>query len=496
MTVARTEAARLLIGHETTEVLAAAAGRALTPPGMAPAASGAGVHADCAGGVLCVNPAEAMSAAASGIPYVYARLSTVAADLETMAAAAAVVTAVGGVTSHAAVLARSWRIPTVVGTGFRFSGSALLFPAGARLRPGDWVTVCATSGSVWPGQLEQYRDPSAVRVLSALTEAASQLTDLPGPDLYANADTAEEIRTCLGLGAQGIGVARTEHMFLAEAELGLLRAALWPGPGSADQALTTLQERLRVRCRDLEAACAGRKLVIRLLDPPTHEFSDDRHNVESVETNPMMGVRGSRLGLLRPDIYRMQTAAIVAAHQSLPEHRRAQLGILLPFVTYRAELRQLRRELAIPAGVQLGVMVETPEAAHRTGELAEDADFLSVGTNDLLQFCLAMSRDDVAAELIPAYLAAAVVPGDPMVRIEESASAMELLRLVRDRSGSTPWGICGEHAGDPIALRSLLALGPDYISVSAGGLAGAAIEIGRHRAALLLEPAGVGTPGA
>ncbi|WP_326943237.1 PEP-utilizing enzyme [Amycolatopsis sp. NBC_01307] len=479
--------ARLLLDQTPEAVLSQAAPRAVPLPGTGPVITGLGVVLDCASGVLCID-AESVAAAGSA-PYVYARLSTNASDMAAAGAAVGLLTAMGGGTSHAAVLARSWRKPCVVGAGFDLRDGVLVTGDGTILQPGEQVTVCATTGTVWRGALPRRRDPDALAILANLDKSAAALEELPGPTVYANADTDEEAEVCFGLGARGVGVARTEHMFFGVHELPLLRQVLWPTTEhERSVALAGLEERLIDKCAALMTACRGRRLTIRLLDPPVHEFAEPADLVRVREQNPMMGVRGGRLGVLHPDIYRMQARAISRAHSGLPPERRSRLAVLLPFVNFDTEVHRLREVIDLPggAGIETGVMIETPEAIFRVREIAAQADFLSVGSNDLIQFCLAMSRDDVATSLLPAYVAEGLISDDPMMHLEQSASAIGLLRIMADTLPDIPWGICGEHAADPSSLRALLGLGPTYVSASAAGVQSARLEIGLHRAKQLL----------
>ncbi|MFF8828672.1 PEP-utilizing enzyme [Streptomyces sp. NPDC015131] len=215
-----------LATHETTPVLRAAAGRALAPTGAVPVCSGIGVAPDCASGVLCTTPAECASAVSMGTPYVYARPVTHASDMPAAANAAALLTAGGGTTSHAAVLARTWEKPSVVGAGFTLGNGRLNLPDGDVLPSGEWVTVCATTGTVWRGRLDRHEDERALDLVRKLSEAAETLTALPGPAVYPNADTLAETERCTALGATGVGVARSEHMFFGADELPQLRIAL------------------------------------------------------------------------------------------------------------------------------------------------------------------------------------------------------------------------------------------------------------------------------
>ncbi|MFF3397527.1 putative PEP-binding protein [Streptomyces sp. NPDC002659] len=425
----------------------------------------------------------------AGTPYVYARPATNASDMPAAANAEALLTARGGTTSHAAVLARSWEKPSVVGAGFTLRDGVLAFPGGETVPSGEWVTVCATTGTVWRGRLERYEDEDAYDLVCRLSEAAETLAGLPGPAVYANADTLAEVERCTALGASGVGVARSEHMFFGADELPHLRVALWSDqPAERKLALARLHGLLTDKCRALMTGCRGRRLAIRLLDPPAHEFAAPQDMAALREQNPMMGVRGSRLGVLRPDLYRAQARAITEAHLALPASQRSRLAILLPFVTTGAETRAVRQALELPPDVTVGAMIETPEAVFRSAEIAAEVDYLSVGTNDLVQFSLGMSRDDVATTLLPAYLAQGLLDEDPMTHLDHSAATMGLIRILTDMVTPTPWGVCGEHAADPSSLAALLPRDPDYVSVSAAGVLSARIEVGRHRARGLLKP--------
>ncbi|MER5379027.1 putative PEP-binding protein [Streptomyces sp. NPDC002688] len=482
-------AARLLSAHETAPALRASAGRAMAATGATPLCSGIGVAPDCASGVLCTTPAECAAAASTGTPYVYARPLTNASDMPAAANAAALLTAGGGTTSHAAVLARSWEKPSVVGAGFTMRDGTLILPGGEPLPCGEWVTLCSTTGTVWLGRLERYEDEGARDLVRDLSEAAETLAGLPGPTVYANADTLAEAERCTALGAMGVGVARSEHMFFGTDELPQLRIALWSDqPARRDGALTSLRGLLAAKCGALMSGCSGRRLAVRLLDPPAHEFAAPQDMARLREQNPMMGVRGSRLGVLRPDLYRTQAQAIVEAHLALPSAQRSRLAILLPFVTTGAETRAVRQALELPPDIAVGAMIETPEAVFRAAEIAAEVDYLSVGTNDLVQFTLGMSRDDVATTLLPAYLSQGLLDDDPMTHLDHSAGTMGLIRLLTGFAPHVPWGVCGEHAADPSSLAALLPHDPDYVSVSAAGVLSARIEVGRHRARGFLKP--------
>lgn len=446
------------------------------------------VVAGAAQGVLCMTPAGAEIELAKGNPVIYARHATSIDDMSIAKRSAGLVTSSGGPTCHAAIIARMWVLPTVVGVNADFQQGGI-FSLGSRFaQDGSWVTLDSTRGLIFPGCVPIRVAPGSGQALDSAVYAAAVLEQSATVALYGNADTAADAARCFELGAAGIGVARTEHMFMESDDVELVRDSIWGAANVKAQALTSLRRRLTEEFSPLLGACRGHRLVVRLLDPPLHEFmTPDMSSIYSLfEHNPMMGVRGVRLGFLYEDVYHVQVSALLEAYDRIELEARPKLAVLLPFTNWPAEVfkSSVWSLLKGRPEVELGAMVETPESVYNADALAAHASFLSVGTNDLVQFCLAMSRDDVSRGLIPRYLEAGIIEVDPLTHLSGSRSAIGLLEhLGRLCSAArVGWGICGEHGGDPQSLQAILPLNPSYVSVSPGGLIAARLEIGRHTA--------------
>jgi pyruvate,orthophosphate dikinase len=317
----------------------------------------------------------------------------------------------------------------------------------------------------------------------------------------ANADTAADAAAAIEFGAEGIGLCRTEHMFLAEDRLPIVRAMLLATDGAAEAAaLDHLREVQQADFAALLDALDGRPLTVRLLDPPLHEFLPavegllvaraERGLTEEEaallaaaeswrEQNPMLGTRGVRLAALRPGLYQMQVRALCeAAVAQQARGTTPRLEVMIPLTVAGAELRRARGwvESAIAqvpgAGaldVTIGTMVETPRAALVAGELAEEADFFSFGTNDLTQMTWGFSRDDVEARLVPEYLAAGVIAANPFETLDEAGvGALVGLAAQKGRAArpELKLGVCGEHGGDPDSIAAFCRIGVDYVSCS------------------------------
>jgi pyruvate,orthophosphate dikinase len=317
--------------------------------------------------------------------------------------------------------------------------------------------------------------------------------------VWANADTAADAATARGFGAEGIGLCRTEHQFLGPERLPLLRQAILADSAEAERdALDRLAAAQRADFESLFEAMDGLPVTIRLLDPPLHEFLPDlvaleveaaagaldRAGTELLagarrwhEHNPMLGVRGARLGLLRPGLYRAQVRAVAeAAGAHLGRGGDPRPRVLVPLVTTAAELQAIRRmvepEVAGVGGarpaIPLGAMIETPRAALQAAALAVHADFLSFGTNDLTQMTFGFSRDDVG-RVLERYLADGLLAADPFVTLDpEGVGELVGLAVARAREvrPDVSIGLCGEHGADPDSLELLLRIGVDYVSCS------------------------------
>jgi hypothetical protein len=403
--------------------------------------------------------------------------------------------------SHAAVVARGWGIPAVVGAGeVHIEGDTVSF-GDRTLRAGDEITIDGSSGHVYPGALAISGSTAPPELTTLLAWADSVAAG--HVQVRANADTEGDASLGRQLGARGIGLCRTEHMFLAADRLAAMRRfILSDDPASEAAALAELQIAQTTDFETLLEAMDALPVTVRLLDPPLHEFLPDlldltareargeldeegRIEIAGVrrlhESNPMLGTRGVRLGVVRRGVYEMQVRALCTAAANLFERgKNPQLEIMIPLVVDAEELRIARRgittvldqighpELA-SSNVTIGAMIETPRAAITAGALAEHADFFSFGTNDLTQMTFAFSRDDVESKLLPAYQAQGILPANPFEVLDEDGVG-ELLRIATEAARAhhphIKLGACGEHAGHPASAAFLVRLGLDSVSCS------------------------------
>ena len=451
-------------------------------------------------GQIVLTAAEAQASAARGEPCVLVRRETSPEDIRGMHAAQAVLTIRGGVTSHAAVIGRGLGVPCVVGASDlaidRKTGTVTA-PGGRSFREGDTITVDGTTGTVLagaPAMLEASLDDS-FRLLLSWADAARDI------GVRANADTPGDAQTARNFEAEGIGLCRTEHMFFDGDRIGVMREMIFAE--SADDRRAVLDRLLPMQRADFAALfeiMAGRPVTIRLFDMPLHEFLPfDRpgqrdlaeqlalplsavvERMQSLsEYNPMLGMRGVRQGIAVPEIYEMQIRAIFEATvQSVEAGRTIRPEIMIPLISAKREVELIRvgveriaSEVRTRTGCDfdfsLGVMVETPRAALRAGDIAEVADFLSFGTNDLTQMTYGLSRDD-AGRFMSAYVQQGVYAEDPFHALDLDGVA-ELLSIGASRGRATrsdiTLSICGEHGGTRDAIAFCRAQGIDYVSCS------------------------------
>ena len=455
----------------------------------APASPGAAIGA-------CVFSAkEAEERAAAGDDVILVRPMTVADDVGGMAAAQGVLTARGGMTSHAAVVARGMGKPCVTGTSAlqiepdknRFSVE------GRMIHAGDFISIDGTTGAVYAGAVDLVA-PDVTGAFSTLMGWADEARTL---GVRANADTPEDARRARSLGAQGIGLCRTEHMFFAADRLPHMQAAILATTTEArDEALVHLEKMQREDFAGILRAMDGLPVTIRLLDPPLHEFLPDdpgeiatlaarlglepeglQRRIESLTgENPMLGHRGCRLGITTPALYRMQVRAIAAAAAAVvADGGNPHPEIMIPLVADAAELKWLTDKVVTPALTEIGpetypvgAMIETPRACIDAGGIAETAEFFSFGTNDLTQMTYGFSRDD-SQEFLTVYLDEGVMSGDPFQHVDEPGVGVLVeaaLSRGREARGSLVCGVCGEHGGDPISIDFWHRCGLDYVSCS------------------------------
>jgi pyruvate,orthophosphate dikinase len=463
-------------------------------------ATGLAASPGAATGEIAFTADEAEKLAADGRDVILVRAETSPEDIHGMHAAKGVLTARGGMTSHAAVVARGMGRPCVSGAGaLKIDAKNGILSAGQQtFKRGDIITIDGSTGRVFEGRVPM-RHPEMTGDFGALMEWADQARRLK---VRANADTPADAATARRFGAEGIGLCRTEHMFFDADRIVAVRQMILAD--SSEERAAALATLLPMQRSDFEAifrAMEGLPVTIRLLDPPLHEFLPQREeeiaevaraagkDVARVrqralalhEANPMLGHRGCRLGITFPEIYEMQARAIFEAALAITEAGvgLAPVEIMIPLIGFRSELETLKaRVAAVAEAVReergavseylVGTMIELPRAALRAADIAESAEFFSFGTNDLTQTTLGMSRDD-AGTFLPEYMQKHLIERDPFVSIEIEGVG-ELIKIAAERGrGARPnlkLGICGEHGGDPPSIAFCHATGLDYVSCS------------------------------
>jgi pyruvate,orthophosphate dikinase len=466
---------------------------------------------------------DAVEAHDRGEKVVLVRNETSPEDVHGMMVAQGILTARGGLVSHAAVVARGWGTPAIVGAdAIKIDGSQ--FSVGdVTVKQGEIISLDGTTGEVIVGEMElaAAEPPPEFRTILEWSDAVRK----GKLGVRANADTGEDAANARELGAEGIGLCRTEHMFLAPDRLPVVREMILADTPAAEAA--ALAELGRVQQIDFEEileAMDGLPVTVRLLDPPLHEFLPsaeelrlkrvqggltDRETAELkaaeewAEHNPMIGTRGVRLGVVKPGLYAMQVNALMAAVATLRNRGKNPIvEVMIPLTVTREELALARSwvqteiDLAVKAmlktgkgkgtggkgtgrtgkagsfaevAVTIGTMIETPRAAIRADEIAEEADFFSFGTNDLTQMAFGFSRDDIESKMMPAYLEQGLLKRNPFETID-AGGVGELVRLGVQRGRSTKKnlkiGVCGEHGGDPESIALFYDAGLDYVSCS------------------------------
>ncbi len=458
-----------------------------------PASPGAAI------GEVVFNSDKAEARAKAGHKVILVRIETSPEDIHGMHAAEAIVTARGGMTSHAAVVARGMGRPCVSGAGdLRIDYDANEFSvAGRIIKEGEIVTVDGGSGQVFLGAVDMVQ-PDLSEDFSTIMGWADEARTL---GIRTNAETPLDVQTARDFGAEGIGLCRTEHMFFEAGRLGYFREMiLSENKAGREQALAKILPVQRADFAAIFRIMGGLPCTIRLLDPPLHEFLP--HNEEDIrvvaenigipakemmrravalaETNPMLGHRGCRLGISYPEIYEMQARAIFEAQIEIENETGTMpiAEIMIPLVSSAKELEILRKvinnvaneiaAIGVAPEYVVGTMIELPRAALRAATIAQHAEFFSFGTNDLTQTTYGLSRDD-AGRFLPDYVAQGIVEKDPFVTLDQDGVG-ELIKLAVERGRATKpglkMGICGEHGGDPASIGFCHRAGLDYVSCS------------------------------
>jgi len=433
-------------------------------------------------------------------PTILVRLDTSPEDIQGMALAAGVLTARGGQTSHAAVVARGMGKPCVVGcTDIQVDYARALFYAGdSVIQRGDWITIDGGTGEVMEGRVSMLAPQAEVGSMADLLDWADEVAELK---VRTNADTGADAERARALGAVGVGLCRTEHMFFQPVALrAMRRMILADDPRSRQRALHEILPIQRQMFLDLFRAMDGLPVTVRLLDPPLHEFLPEREQdiadvAQSLdvrpealrarldnlhETNPMLGHRGVRIGITTPEVYRTQVRALFEAGCELVrEGLDVRPEVMIPLVGLVSELERMRElvhdvadEVIAEFGVDLryhvGTMIELPRAAVIAGQLAKHADFFSFGTNDLTQMVWGFSRDDMG-RYFSVYQREGLLSESPLSAFdEEGVGAFVQMATERGRATSPhlPVGVCGEHGADPAGVKFFHRVGVDYVSCS------------------------------
>lgn len=462
--------------------------------------SGIAASPGAATGKIVLTAEAAQSAASRGEPCILVRRETTPEDIRGMHAAEGVVTIRGGITSHAAVIGRGLGLPCVVGASdlvIDRKRKQIVTPGGRIMAEGEVITVDGTRGDVLAG--EPAMMPATLDAgFQTLLGWADEFRDI---GVRANADTPADARSASAFAAEGIGLCRTEHMFFEGDRIGLMREMIFAdGPGERRTVLERLMPMQRGDFTALFEIMAGKPVCIRLFDPPLHEFlphdkaglrdlaealalpmSDVTARVEAlVEYNPMLGMRGVRLGVTIPEIYEMQARAIFQAAVWVSRQGDPVVPeIMIPLVSAMREVElvkarvdavaaAVRSETGVDFEYRLGVMVETPRAALRAEDIAQHASFLSFGTNDLTQMTYGLSRDD-AGRFMSAYVQKGVYPEDPFHTLDiEGVGELLQIGAERGRKGrpDVTLSICGEHGGSRAAIAFCREQGFHYVSCS------------------------------
>jgi pyruvate,orthophosphate dikinase len=493
-----------------------------------PIAKGLNASPGAAAGKVVFTADEAQEWAGRGERVILVRRETTPDDYHGMIASQGILTSAGGTNSHAAVVARGEGIPAVCGADtIKIDLASRSFTVdGTTVKEGDVITIDGFTGNVYLGELpleesvlERARsgDPAARKEriwkaferIMALADAVRRLR------VRANADTPDQSTNARERGAEGIGLCRTEHMFLGEERVDAVRQMIFAETTEEEQA--AYDKLLPLQRNDFVGifkAMDGLPVTVRLLDPPLHEFLPNQVDLavevarmearlvrflppwkkrlrekkrvlkkvnELHETNPMLGLRGVRLGIVKPGLYAMQVRAILEAATAVKaEGGDPRVEIMIPLVATRPELEQMRQELEPAAAkvmeetghgiehLEWGTMIEVPRAALTAGEIAEVADFFSFGTNDLTQMGFGFSRDDIG-KFVGMYEERKLVPANPFVTIDRTGIGRLMRIATEEGRAANPKlhvGICGEHGGDPASVAFCHEIGLDYVSCS------------------------------
>ncbi len=478
--------------HPTFDVAALKAGEVI---GEALAAS-----PGAAAGKVYFTADDAKNAAATGQRVILVRLETSPEDIEGMDAAQGILTVRGGMTSHAAVVARGMGTACVCGCGeIKIDEEAKVFELGGKtINEGDYISLDGTTGKIYYGDIKTV-EASVDGNFGRIMGWADQYRSLT---VRTNADTPKDVKRAIELGAEGVGLCRTEHMFFGEDRIPKIRKMILSDSVEArEEALAELIVFQKSDFKAMYEELEGKPMTIRYLDPPLHEFVPT--NPEDIaalavdmgltpeqvqakcdslhEFNPMMGHRGCRLAVTYPEIAKMQTRAVMEAAIEVKAEKGFDIvpEIMIPLIGEKKELafvkefvvevaEQVKQEKGSDIEYHIGTMIEIPRAALTADAVAEEADFFSFGTNDLTQMTFGFSRDD-AGSFLDAYYAGKIYESDPFARLDQTGVG-QLVQMAADKGRATKpglkLGICGEHGGDPSSVEFCHKIGLNYVSCS------------------------------
>jgi len=472
-------------------------------------ATGLAASPGAASGKVCFSAADAEVQAEMGEKVLLVRHETSPEDIGGMAAAQGILTSTGGMTSHAAVVARGMGKPCIAGAqDLKIDVEAKRFSVGdAVVNDGDWISMDGATGRVFLGQaaLVQAGFDEKVNTVLGWADEVRRLR------VRTNADNPEDARKAREFGAEGIGLCRTEHMFMQEERLPHVRNMIMAETTEErEQHLAKLLPFQRADFDGIFRAMAGLPVTIRLLDPPLHEFLPNytetmvelerlrltgapAEQVEAqealaakvkalAEANPMLGTRGCRLGIQWPEIYAMQVRAILeaAADVLADTGEKPHVEIMIPLVGFEEELKRMRaltvetadavlKERGVQIDYTVGTMIEIPRAALTADEIARQADFFSFGTNDLTQTTLGFSRDDAEGKFLTHYLKTDLLKSNPFAQLDQTGVGQLVAMGVQKGRSVKPelkTGICGEHGGEPTSVKFCHRVGLNYVSCS------------------------------
>jgi pyruvate,orthophosphate dikinase len=459
-------------------------------------------------GEVVFSSEAAVKAAEEGRKTVLVRWETTPDDLAGMIAAEGILTSHGGKTSHAAVIARGMGAPCVCGADALHIDAdkkeVIVAGTDVVLHEGDMISLDGSTGDVVLGAVDLVL-PELTGDLDTILSWADDIREL---GVRANADNPEDAQLARDFGAEGIGLCRTEHMFLGDRKQIIQKFILNDDEEIRADCVAQLGELQKGDFLGMFKAMDGLPVIVRLLDPPLHEFLESprtldveiahmeeqgapadeiaakRHLMEQVdswsEANPMLGLRGCRLSIVFPQLPKMQVRAIAGAAAELKKQGlNPQPEIMIPLVAFESEIETLRataeevvaevaKEEGVELNIKIGTMIELPRAAVIADKIAQHADFFSFGTNDLTQTTLGFSRDDAEAKFLPAYLEQHLLKRNPFATVDDGVAELVKMGCEKGKAANPELvcGVCGEHGGDPESIMKFAKIGPDYVSCS------------------------------